>query len=335
MNAQELWDEYVQAKGIDPDTEHDDWAFCGGGPDGDKLADLVIARIKFATASAYDEYVAEDALFDLPKADTYSVILKDNGDAVCVIKNYSVEICPFKDVSPFHGYAEGEGDRSLAYWRKVHTEFFTETAEELGITFTEDSNIVLEKFSVEYEAGKGLGDPDELIYVEPTMEYASEIAAYRQEMLDADSGFDGCFSLKRMPDMQEYVDYCRGWSNPNRPADKHGAWGTVLLCMRKSDMKMVGCMQVHNVLSERMRKYTGHVGYSVRPSERKKGYATQMLAKAKDFLTSFGFEEAFVSCRTDNEASRRVILANGGEYMATVFLEEENLNLEQYKLKLK
>lgn len=37
MNAQELWDEYVQAKGIDPDTEHDDWAFSEAVPTGTNL----------------------------------------------------------------------------------------------------------------------------------------------------------------------------------------------------------------------------------------------------------------------------------------------------------
>ena len=334
MDAQKLWDEFVKAKGIDPDTPHDDWAFCGGGPEGDELLDLVLARKKFATASAYDEYEAEDELDELPKAGTYSVLLRDNGEAACVIKNYDVDICPFKKVPPFHAYAEGEGDRSLAYWRRIHEDFFNEGAEECGITFTEDSKIVLEKFSVEYEADKGLGDEDELIFVEPTMEFADEIASYRQEMMDADSTFDGCFSMKRMPDVKEYVDFCRGWSDPGREKDEKGARGTVILCIRKSDLKMVGCMQVHNELNERMRNFTGHVGYSVRPSERRKGYATKMLAKAKDFLTSFGFTEGYVSCHTGNTGSRKVILSNGGEYVETVFLESDNVHLERYRLKL-
>lgn len=73
--------------------------------------------------------------------------------------------------------------------------------------------------------------------------------------------------------------------------------------------------------------------YSVRPSERHKGYAKKILAKAVDFLTSFGFEEIYVSCLPENEASKKTILANGGEYLETVFLEEDNVNLERYRIR--
>ena len=54
----------------------------------------------------------------------------------------------------------------------------------------------------------------------------------------------------------------------------------------------------------------------------------------KSFLSSFGFEEINVACLPDNEASRRTILANGGEYLETVFLEEDGVNLERYAIKL-
>ena len=97
-------------------------------------------------------------------------------------------------------------------------------------------------------------------------------------------------------------------------------------------MKMVGCMQVHNVLTQRMKDFTGHVGYSVRPSERRKGYAKKMLAKALDFLKSFGFEEICVSCEVTNTASRKTILANGGEYIETKYLECDDINLERYRI---
>lgn len=52
-------------------------------------------------------------------------------------------------------------------------------------------------------------------------------------MLDAGLSFDGCFSMKIMPDPKEYVDYCIGWANPSRVADEHGAWGNVIMVIRK------------------------------------------------------------------------------------------------------
>lgn len=334
MTDKELWAEFCFKKNIDINTPYEAWAFGGvEEADTDRLAELVLKGKKFGTASSYDEYVMENVLDEIPKPGDYSVILNSKDEAVCVIRDYDVYVRAFGDVPPFHAYAEGEGDRSLKYWRDVHMSFFKDCLNETDKPFTHESRVVCEKFSVEYIPGKDIPE-DELLFVEPTMAFAKEIAAYRQEMLDSESSFDGCFSMKRMPDIQEYVDYCIGWANPRREADEHGAWGNVLLVIRKSDMKMVGCMQVHNVLTERMKKYTGHVGYSVRPSERRKGYAKKMLAKALDFLSSFGFEEVNISCLPENEASKKNILENGGVFMETVFLEEDNVKLEKYRIKL-
>lgn len=329
MKAEELWEEFCSKKNIDIDTPYEAWAF-GAAPD--ELLDLVVKGVKFGTASAYDCYAVEDALDEIPKIGDYSVLLDSNDEAVCVIRDYDVYIRKFSEVSPFHAYAEGEEDRSLVAWRKIHTDFFTSEFEEIDVKLSGDSLIICEKFTLEYVAGENNDSEDELIYVEPTMEYADEIAAYRKEMLEADSSFDGCLSMKRMPDVEEYVNHCINWGNPSREPDEHGAWGIVLLCLRKSDLRMVGCMQVHYVLTERMKNYTGHVGYSVRPSERKKGYATKMLGKASDFLSTLGFDEMGVSCLKENEASRRTILANGGEYQETVFLPDDEVYLEKYKI---
>lgn len=334
MNEKELWKEFCEKKNVDIDTPYEAWAF-GGADDKeiDELTRLVVTGKKFGTASALDIYELEDALDEVPKVGDYSVILNSRDEAVCVIRDTEVYVRDFCEVPPYHAYSEGEGDGSLEYWRQVHRKFFEEEFKGTDLKVIDKTRVICEKFSLEYVPGQE-EDEDELIFLETSMNYAKEIAAYRQEMLDADSSFDGCFSMKRMPDVQEYVDYCLGWANPSRPADKHGAWGTVLLTIRKSDGRMVGCMQVHNVLSERMAKYTGHVGYSVRPSERRKGYGKRMLAKACDYLKSFGFKEAYVSCLPENIGSKKIILANGAEYVDTVYLEEEQVNLERYRIGL-
>ena len=334
MKAEALWHSFCCEMKIDENTPYEAWSFGGAANAGDELLKLVLQGRKFGTASAYDEYVAEDALEELPQIGDYSVLLWANGEAACVIKNYDVYLRPFESVPPFHAYAEGEADCSLENWREIHRRFFEPRLEAIGKPLNAQTLIVCEKFTVEYTADGSRKNEDSLFFVEPSVTYAEEMAAYREEMLEAGSSFDGCFSMKRMPDPKEYSDYCMEWANPSRPIDEKGARGTVLLCIRKADNRMVGCMQVHHVLNERMKKYTGHVGYSVRPSERQKGYATQMLAKAKDYLASFGFSEMGVSCLVENEASRRTILANGGEYVETVHLEEDGVDLERYVIKL-
>lgn len=153
MEAEELWAEFCREKKIDIDTPHTAWAFCGGGPLADELADLVLDGKKFGTASAYDDYVIEAALSEIPKIGDYSVLLKDDESAVCVIRDYEVYMRPFGEVPPFHAFSEGEGDLSLRYWREVHTDFFKESLEAGGLSLSDESVIVCEKFSVEYIPG--------------------------------------------------------------------------------------------------------------------------------------------------------------------------------------
>ena len=199
MTAKELWHEFCVSKGIAEDTPYGAWAFCGGGPTGDELAALVLKGIKFGTASALDDYIYEDALDELPKVGDYSVILLDNNEAVCVIRDYDVYTRPFGEVSHFHGYSEGEDERTLDAWRRIHTEAFGPDLKEIGYPLTNASKIVCEKFTVEYiadtEAVKVLLSTDrkayDIYFIEPTMNIADAIADYRQELLEADCTFDG------------------------------------------------------------------------------------------------------------------------------------------------
>ena len=139
MNAQEMWNLYSTQENIAADYEA--WAF---GDDADKLAQLTLDGTKSATASAYPLYELEDE--ELPKAGEYSVILDSQDNAVCVIKTIKVYVAPFDEVSERHAYKEGEGDRSLAYWRKVHEEFFQSELKEAGLVFDEKMDVVCEEF---------------------------------------------------------------------------------------------------------------------------------------------------------------------------------------------
>ena len=117
------------------------WAF---GDDADNLARLVLEGVKTATSSAFPLYELEGE--PLPEAGEYSVILDSREEAVCVIQTERVRVVPFQDVGGDHAYREGEGDRSLAYWRAVHERFFTGELARAGLAFRQDMPVVCEEF---------------------------------------------------------------------------------------------------------------------------------------------------------------------------------------------
>ena len=148
MTAEKMWHDFCAASGLDEKTPYDAWAFCGGGAAGDELAKLVLEGKKTATASAKIAYDLENE--PLPESGEYSVILYDSGEAACVIRDTRVTLVPFDEVSSEHAYKEGEGDRSLSYWKAVHREAFTPDYEAAGMPFDERGLCVLEEFERVY-----------------------------------------------------------------------------------------------------------------------------------------------------------------------------------------
>lgn len=139
MKAEQMWKE----SGLE--GEYEAWAF---GVDADELARLVLTGVKTATASAYPLYELEGEA--LPQAGEYSVILNAREEAVCIIRTEKVYVTPCRDVTAEQAWKEGEGDRSLAYWRRVHKEFFTQEMENAGLAFSEEMGVVCEEFRVVY-----------------------------------------------------------------------------------------------------------------------------------------------------------------------------------------
>ena len=140
MTSEELW----KKSGLNGTYEA--WSF-GEAPD--KLADLVLQGIKTATCSAYDLYLINNE--PLPQTGDYSVILNSNEEAVCIIKTLKVYVTEFNQVSEEHAFKEGEGDRSLDYWRKVHVSFLTNELASVNKSFNENTKVVCEEFEVIYK----------------------------------------------------------------------------------------------------------------------------------------------------------------------------------------
>jgi uncharacterized protein YhfF len=118
--------------------------FADNQKDADELGELVRAGIKTATCSSLWWYEAAGEA--PPKVGDLVVITNWAGDPLCVIETTEVQIRPFDEVDAQFAYDEGEGDRSLDYWRRVHTEFFTRELAEIGRELSESMPLVCERF---------------------------------------------------------------------------------------------------------------------------------------------------------------------------------------------
>lgn len=147
MKAHELWALFSPDQSI----PYEAWQF---GVDPDKLAQLVLDGTKQATASLHQLYI--DTGECIPQVGEYSVILDAKGEAVCIIQTTNVQILPFHDVTEEMAFIEGEGDKSLQYWKEAHWTFFKEEAASIGKTFTSDMLIIFETFQLVFQPPKVL-----------------------------------------------------------------------------------------------------------------------------------------------------------------------------------
>lgn len=174
---------------------------------------------------------------------------------------------------------------------------------------------------------------ENLILITPTEKHCDEIVSFREECLRVGSSMDGCGSLRRMEDPHDWLNQVDSFSKAETVPENFVV-STQFIYVRESDNRIVGMIQVRHYFNEFLEKYAGNIGYCVRPSERRKGYAVKMLHDCLPYCRKIGLSKVLISCIDSNEASRRTILSNGGVYESTVFEPNKSVNLERYWIDL-
>ena len=152
--------------------------------------------------------------------------------------------------------------------------------------------------------------------VKPSAKYSEAIWQFRQEVMeqDGEDGFDGCGRLGRSENAAEWLKCVEDEERPETcpegmvPASQY-------MAIRIFDNKIVGMIDLrHHIDHPILSVWGGHIGYSVAPSERCKGYGKEMLRLCLEKARRRGMARVLVTCDRDNLASEKTILANGGVF---------------------
>lgn len=164
---------------------------------------------------------------------------------------------------------------------------------------------------------------DSLILVKPTEQSKDAVLAYREDFVEATDSH-GTASLDKAVTFEEWLQHVRDFENEETVKEGYVPSSTYL-AVRESDNRLVGMLAIRHKLSKALEFEGGHIGYSVRRSERRNGYATQMLKQALSICEDMGIYRVLLTCDKDNNGSISVINANGGILQDEFTAEDGNL----------
>lgn len=143
-SAESLWAHYRALHPDAPERPYEIFHFCDNHEDADICADLVVQDIKRATAASVIEL--ELAGVRQPVVGDVSVVTRWDGTPIAVIRTTRINIRRLDDVDEAFAQREGEGDKTLAWWRTAHEAYYRRALEPAGIAVNGDLLIICEEF---------------------------------------------------------------------------------------------------------------------------------------------------------------------------------------------
>lgn len=167
----------------------------------------------------------------------------------------------------------------------------------------------------------------EKFYLEkPTFNRKNDALEYIHEFFETNSGIHGVGSLNK------YIDDYGGWlrfieENWNRQVTDTWVPSHTYFLIRKNDDRIVGMIDIRLALTEFLKKYGFNIGYSIRPSERGKGYNKINLYLGLQVCADYGLKEVYLDADLDNPASWKTMEALGGKRIKEHIDEEDPTNV--------
>ena len=163
----------------------------------------------------------------------------------------------------------------------------------------------------------------EKFYLEvPSIERKEDAIEYINEHYEYKSDINGSGGLHR------YLDNYEGWlakleEDYVRIPDEERVPARTYFLIRKNDNRIVGMINIRTALNEHLKKFGGHIGYGIRPTERGKGYNKINLYLGLQVCDEYGIDKVFMDADLENPASWKTMEALGG-VRTKEYYDEEN-----------
>lgn len=144
----------------------------------------------------------------------------------------------------------------------------------------------------------------------PSMEYKDQVIEYKNEFIESGEDLAGTSYLRNYEDYGEWMKFVL--DNENESTKHSQVTASVFLAVREEDNRLVGIINIRHALNDYLFNFGGHIGYSVRKDERRKGYAKEMLKMVLQECRKLGMEKILLTCDAGNIASAKTIKSCGG-----------------------
>ncbi|MTI65480.1 MAG: GNAT family N-acetyltransferase [Firmicutes bacterium] len=167
--------------------------------------------------------------------------------------------------------------------------------------------------------------------VAPSLEHKCLVMDYKREFIENEDSMDGTAGLRNSETYEEWYQLIVD-NSCEETVKEDLVPASTYLGISVKDGRLIGMIDIRHRLNDFLFNYGGHIGYSVRKSERQKGYATEMLSLALRKCLNLGMDRVLITCDKKNIASAKTIIKNGGELENEVV--EENEIIQRYWIKI-
>lgn len=172
---------------------------------------------------------------------------------------------------------------------------------------------------------------EKIILVKPNMQMKEVALEYRQEHFDfGEDTINGSELFDQIPSYELWLEKVMA-NSKETTVDPDWVLTDTFFAVRPLDQRLIGIVDLRYQLKGFLKDF-GNCGYSVRPTERRKGYASEILRQICMIARKYGLETLQLSVEKENEASIKTILKNGGHYSRS--FQFENKEAEIYLIDL-